>query len=359
MGLPALPGVVSAEEIAATAAALARIQQPDGGVPWAAGDPHIDPWNHVEAAMAMLVGGEVEAAELAYQWWIDHQRPDGSLPMRITGGVVEDPSGDTNMTAYVAVGVWHHWLVRRDLGFVRRLWPHVRLALDYAADRQLPFGGIAWSQEYALDGNPGSTPGKVNEEALVAGSASIHHALLAGVALGELLDDPRPDWGVIADRLRDALSRHRDLFLDKSNFSMDWYYPVLGGAVRGEAGRDLIASRWDEFVQPGAGIRCVVTNPWFTGAETCELALALDALGERTRAVELVASAAKLRHENGLYWTGIVLPEQVHWPDEQTTYTAAAFVLAVDALSDTTPGAQAWRQFAGARRVSRLWRVVP
>jgi hypothetical protein len=130
--------------------------------------------------------------------------------------------------------------------------------------------------------------------------------------------------------------------MDKRRFSMDWYYPVLGGAVRGGAGRQLIESRWDDFVVPGLGIRCVDTNPWVTGAETCELVLALDTLGDE-RAVTLLRDMQHLRHEDGSYWTGYVYPDRVRWPGEQTTYTAAAVVLAVDALSGTTPGSDIFR----------------
>jgi hypothetical protein len=50
-----------------------------------------------------------------------------------------------------------------------------------------------------------------------------------------------------------------------------------------------------------------------------------------------------LRHEDGSYWTGYVYPDRVRWPGEQTTYTAAAVVLAVDALSGTTPGSDIFR----------------
>ena len=40
----------------------------------------------------------------------------------------------------------------------------------------------------------------------------------------------------------------------------------------------------------------------------------------------------------GHYWTGIVSPEEVHFPaDERTTYTDAAIILAADALSRTSP----------------------
>ena len=46
---------------------------------------------------------------------------------------------------------------------------------------------------------------------------------------------------------------------------------------------------------PGLGIRCVDTNPWVTGAETCELVMALDALGDRPRALRLFADMQHLR----------------------------------------------------------------
>jgi hypothetical protein len=335
--VPAVPGILTAGEVARTAGSIAAMQEPDGAVPWTVGE-HTDAWNHVEAAMALLVGGQVEAAERAYRWCLDTQRADGSWPMKLVGGRVEDASGETNMSAYLAVGVWHHWLVRRDFGFVEEHWPAVRRALDFVVGLQLSFGGIAWSQEW-VDGRPGA----VNEEALLAGSASIYQALRAGIALAGLVDEPQPAWELAGGRLGHALREHRDRFLDKSEFSMDWYYPVLGGAVRGEDGTALLKSEWDTFVEPGLGIRCVSTNPWVTGAETCELAMALDAVGDRVRAREQFAAMQHLRAEDGKYWTGYVFPDAVNWPVEHTTYTAAAVILAADALGHGTAGSDIMR----------------
>jgi hypothetical protein len=333
--LPHVPGVISQAEIAATAASIVAMQDADGGIPWAPPtDMHIDAWNHVESAMALLVGGEAEAAERAYDWCRVNQRPDGSWPMKITSGVVDDHSGDTNMSAYIAVGVWHHWLVRQDADFVRRMWPVVRAALDFVASMQVPFGGIAWSRE---------DEHTVNREALLAGSASIYQAFKAGVALSELMDEPQAEWEIVAGRLGHAVREHRDLFLDKSTFSMDWYYPVLGGAVRGDDAHALLESRWETFVVPGLGIRCVDTNPWITGAETCELVMALDALGDHDTALRLFTEMQHLRHENGSYWTGSVFPDKGFWPPEQTTYTAASVILAADVLSHTTRGSDIFR----------------
>ncbi len=330
--LPALDGVLTASQVAATADTIVAMQEPWGAIPWTPGG-HADVWNHVEAAMALVATGRHDAADHAYDWAFSLQRADGSWPLKIEAGLVTDASGDTNATAYVAVGVWHHWLVRQDRLFVQRAWPAVRRGLDHVVGRQLPFGGIAWSQEWAQ-----GRPGRVNEQALLTGSSSIHHALRAGLALAELVGDPQPEWELAAGRLGHAVRRHRDLFLDKSTFSMDWYYPVLGGAVRGDDGRALLDSRWDDFVVPGLGVRCVDSNPWVTGAETAELAMALDALGDHETACRVLADTQHLRTDDGRYWTGWVFPDDAYWPVEHTTYTAAAMVLAVDALSRTTPG---------------------
>lgn len=324
--------MLSTAELRQTAASIAAMQEPSGAIPWTPGDK-TDLWNHVEGAMALLVGGFRAEAEAAYDWAIATQRPDGSWPMKIVVGEVADHSGETNMAAYLAVGVWHHWLICQDRAFVRRAWPAVRNALDFVCRLQLSWGGIAWSQEWE-----GGRPAKVNEDGLLAASSSIYQALRAGVALAELVGESQPEWELVGGRLGHALRQHRDRFLDKSEFSMDWYYPVLGGAVTGSDALDLLDERWEEFVVDGLGIRCILPNDWVTGAETCELAMALQACGDSARAKQLFADMQHLRDSDGSYWTGWVFGDDVYWPGEHTTYTAAAVILAADELSGHTPG---------------------
>ena len=87
-------------------------------------------------------------------------------------------------------------------------------------------------------------------------------------------------------------------------------------------------------------MRCVSDRPWITAAETCECAMAYLGLGDRDAAMTLFTWAQTLRADDGHYWTGIVHPEEVHFPgDERSTYTDAAIVLAADALSRATPAA--------------------
>ncbi len=317
-----LPGVLTAEQAARTVAAIAAIQRPDGAIPWFDGG-HLDPWDHVESAMALDAAGEHERAADAYRWLARNQNPDGSWYAAYTDGVPTDRRRETNFCAYLAVGVWHHHLSTGDEAFLDSMWPHVYAAVEFVLELQLPGGEIAWKRD-----EDGSYP----REALLTGSSSVYHALRCALALAEEREEPQPDWELATGRLRHAIVAHPERFLDKSHYSMDWYYPVLGTAVRGPAAKERIEDGWDRFVVPGLGVRCVVPNPWVTGGESAELALALWAMGESDRAVEILRSIQHLRAEDGLYWTGYVFADQEVWPEERTTWTAGALLLAVSAL---------------------------
>ncbi|MDQ4008310.1 MAG: prenyltransferase [Actinomycetota bacterium] len=331
--LPEVPGVLDAGSLARTAEAIAAVQEPSGAIPWFPGG-HVDPWDHVECAMALSVAGRRAEAERAYGWLFATQRADGSWPIRVRAGRVEDAGADANFTAYAAVGVWHHWLLTHRERFLRTAWHPVRRALDFVTRLQAPRGEVFWAR---------GAEGVVDETALLAGCASIHQSLRCGLALADLVGDPQPEWELSLGRLRHALRRHPEAFAENARYSMDWYYPVLGGAVRGHDGGRLLQERWEEFVIPGWGARCVSDHPWVTGAETCELVLSLDALGERGAALELFAAMQHLRDPDGAYWTGHVVADGVRWPEERSTWTAASVVLAADALAGATPASGLFR----------------
>jgi hypothetical protein len=181
--------------------------------------------------------------------------------------------------------------------------------------------------------------GSADRTALLTGNSSLFQALRCGVALAGVVAQDQPDWELAAAGLGEALRTRPEAFADRSRYSMDWYYPVLGGALTGTAAHERLDEGWDRFVVPGLGVRCVADRPWVTGAETCELALALAAAGRRDAALEQLAAMQHLRHDDGSYWTGLVHSDGKRWPVERTTWTAAAVVLAADALAGATAGA--------------------
>ncbi|MET0894690.1 MAG: prenyltransferase/squalene oxidase repeat-containing protein [Acidimicrobiia bacterium] len=331
-----VPGIVTAAELGATVDAIASIQLTDGNIPWFPGG-HTDPWNLVEAAMALDVGGRHEEARAAYEWLAGMQRADGSWHAYYLGNDVEDPTLDTNVTCYIATGAWHHYLSTDDAAYLRHQWPVVEAAIDYALGHQRETGEIAWRGDDPADG------------ALLTGSSSIHLSLKCAIAIAERLDHERPDWELSLGALCVAIAHRPDRFLDKDRWAMDWYYPILGGVLRGHPAQARVVSGWPKFVVESRGVRCVSDRPWITAAETCEFVMALDAIGNDEHARMLFESVQFLRSETGGYWTGANFDddqfqlEGEHYPEEQPTWNSAAVVLAADALCGEGPRAGLFR----------------
>jgi hypothetical protein len=323
--------LLTAKQIDETADAIVEWQLPSGMIPWVPGG-HADPWNHVEAAMALASAGRIERAERAYDWLVSKQRDDGSWHQYYTADGVEQDKFDANVIAYVATGVWHHWLVSKDHGFAEAMFPVVEKAIDWIFELQQVRGEILWARHG--DGTPWSF-------ALLTGSSSMYHSCRAALALSRIVGADRSDWIERIDRLGEVLRTQPDgAFAPKNRWAMDWYYPVLSGALQGDSARDRLASRFDTFVMPGLGVRCVGDRPWVTTAETCECAIAHLAIGDRSTAEALFATTWRLRADDGRYWTGEVHPEEVHFPGgEMSTYSSAAVLLANDALAEHSPAA--------------------
>jgi hypothetical protein len=336
-GVPEVPGVLTATEVLATAEHIASRQEPGGAISWP--DGHTDAWDHVECAMALSVCGLSGPARRAYDWLRHTQRADGSWPKRTEAGIVTDAAAETNQTAYVAVGTWHEFQLTGDTGFLAQMWPVVRRAIGFVLDLQLPRGEIVWQR--TADGTPA-------RYALLTGCSSTYQSLLCAARLARLAGEPQPRWERAARQLGHVVAGHPGAFADKSRFSMDWYYPVLAGPVRGPAARARLDAGWAEFVVPGLGVRCVRDEPWVTGAETCELVMALDAVGDSDRALGVFAEVQHLRDTDGGYWTGWQYANQAHFPDERSSWTAAAMILAADTLSRTTPGSALFRDLPSA-----------
>tara|TARA_B100000676_G_C17573098_1_gene578161 strand:- start:73 stop:477 length:405 start_codon:yes stop_codon:yes gene_type:complete len=122
---------------------------------------------------------------------------------------------------------------------------------------------------------------------------------------------------------------------------MDWYYPVLTGALSGTVATERLSTRFDEFALEGRGVRCVSDQPWVTTAETCECAMAFLAIGDEGLANRLFESIKPLRNNDGDYFTGMVFPEEITFPDnERSTYSSAAVILASDALENKSPASR-------------------
>lgn len=334
-GLYLSRGLYPVEFLKPTVAFILETQRPWGEIPWFEGG-HSDPWDHTEAAMGLSIAGEYDAAQAAYRWLADSQLADGSWWRSYRDGEPDNPDRrESNYVAYVATGVWHHYLITGDKEFLREFFPVVDAAMAFVLALQGDAGEIDW----AVDAT-----GVPMGDALVTGCSSIYKSLECAAHIAGTLGIARDHWlqarAALGTALRSRPQRFDRTWAPKSRYAMDWFYPVITGWVQGQEAIERIDGRWSEFVESGLGCRCEVQEPWVTVAESCELTLALLAAGDRSRAAELFSWLTQWRDGDGAWWTGYQFVEDVLWPDEKPTWTAGAIMLAADALTDHTPAAQ-------------------
>ena len=213
-------------EVLATAASIAEVQRPDGMIPWFAGG-HCDPWNHVEAAMALSVCGlRTTRPSRPTGGWPTASCPTGAGSTTTWPSGVKDPRLDTNVCAYLATGVWHHHLVTGDTSMLDALWPVVERALDFVLRWQRADGSVLWSLD--PDGQP---------EALRPADRVVVDLprLRCGVAVRRApraTSGPTGSWPPAGSATPSPTTPGPSQ--PKDEFAMDWYYPVLSGASTGE-----------------------------------------------------------------------------------------------------------------------------
>ena len=323
--------MTSRDSLQHTARYIARVQTASGAIPWFEGGT-LDPWDHVEAAMGLSVGGFYTESEAAYLWLAQHQRRDGTwLAAYQNDAIADGTRAETNFVAYIATGVWHHYLVTGNRAFLADLWPTVKQALEFVIDLQAPSGEIYW----AMDTRTG-----INKDALITGCSSIYKSLECCANIALVLGEKSKAWLQSREALGHAIRNRPERFdrtwEKKSRYSMDWFYPILTGVIEGNAATERLFKHWDFFVEPGHGCRCVADEPWVTVAESCELTMACLAAGYPDKALDLFSSLSRYQAEDGSWWTGYAFADEVMWPDERPTWTAGAVMLAADALLGLT-----------------------
>lgn len=313
---------------------IASLQKENGEIPWSEGGK-TDPWDHIESAMGLSVAGYHRQARHAYEWLVSTQLPDGSWWSETKDGKIINSTKESNFAAYAAVGVYHYYLITTDKEFLKMMWPTVERGIHYALRLQAPEGEIYWAR---------NKKGVIDKMALLTGCSSIYMSLKCALEIARILGHRRSRWQKAKERLGVCISDRPDLFnMIKSRFSMDWYYPVLCGALTDEAARQRIDHLWDKFVVPDWGVRCVSDRPWVTMAETSELVLSLAAIGDNTRAKTILSWLDDKHFADGSYWMGVTFTDSVIWPEEKTGWTAAAVLLARDALNSITPAADLFK----------------
>ena len=306
---------------------IAKCQNPQGAIAW---EPNgkVDPWDHVESIMALNLLDFKDEALKGFDWLISSQQPDGSWYSEYQGERVTNLNKETNFCAYISSGALHHFLNFEERSFLEKIWPTLKKSIEFVISGQTDEGDILW----AKDNNE-----EWMDDSLLTGCASIFKSLNDFNKIAKTLGYEEFILKEEIKNLKDSITNKPERFdrtwESKARFSMDWYYPVLCGIYSKQDSKKFINERWDEFVVPGLGCKCVSEEPWVTVAESCELILALNKIDEKKAALEIFENISKLiDQKDKLFWTGYVYKDDKFWPIEKPSWTAAAVVLAANSL---------------------------
>ena len=326
--MPELEELLSEKFLRPTFESIVSVQENWGSVPEVEGGL-VEPWTHVECAMAIDAGCYHDEAEKAYEWLAGMQLQDGSWYANYQNGKPKDKFKVSHAISYMAVGVWHHYLVTGKKIFLDNMWPVVTKAIDYVLDMRGPRGEIYWARDVS---------GSVYPTAQIASCSSSYLSIKCALKMADLLGEKREDWKQANEILRDAILGMPLPYGDPidensiSAFAMDWYYPALCSVINGQEAINRIYDSWDKFIVHGKGSVCNLEKQWVTAAESSELAISLAIHGEYWQSAMIYYWIHQMRDEDGAYWYGVAFPEHEIWPLTKPTWTSAAVLLAADML---------------------------
>lgn len=309
---------------------IANLQNNKGEIPWHKSGK-TDPWDLVESAMGLNISGYHKEAVYAFEWMKKNQNRDGSWYSSYMNGEPLDKTRESNMSSYIATGLFHSWLINKNTQFLKSMWPCLQKGINFALSLQTDRGEIFWAK---------SPKGKIDPMALLTGSSSVFMSLKCAISIGLILGKNREveQWKKSFKKLQYSIQNQSHVYnISKSRYSMYWFYPVLSGAIVGLDAEKRIEKYWKKYVVEGMGVRCVSDHEWITIAETAELVLALEGTGKTDLAGKVFSWIQDCIYEDNTFWCGYTFPDNIVWPEHKISWTNAVVMMAADALYSLTP----------------------
>ena len=308
---------------------IKSIQYKSGAIPSNEDGTH-DPWDHIESIMGLNIYKDIEASKSAFNWLTHHQNSDGSWYAKYYKTDAIEKNKPTHFSPYIAVAALHFFRIFKDINFLQSIWSSIELAVNFSVELQQDNGTIPWS----INNNS-----QIENDYLLTGCSSILKSIECSIALSKILNKTEniEKWKkahlLLSNAIQDPDGKF-DLIKDRKRFSMDWYYPILSGCLKQDEKSHYINKIFKDFYLDGIGIKCVIEEPWVTVAETSEFILALMCAGYDDEAKRLLFDVLNISDEEGIPFMGWQYEQNIFWPEEKPSWTAAALMLGADCVFD-------------------------
>ena len=271
-----------------------------------------DPWDHCECLIALSIYKEWDAFWLGVQWFFDNINDEGLIYAEFQKGKPSKTHFESHHAPYIILPLiqaslidkkqdYHKVLNQTQLDKLNKIFK----ALKNFQDKD---GFYYWAKND--DG--------YSDNSLITATMSIYLSITAKESLAPNLITSL--WDKKFDR--DGV--------DRSRFSMDFYYPYLAGIKNNKS--EFLKSL-ESFYVKGLGIKCVKEEPWVTVAESCECVIAALVHENIQIAEDIFNDIQQFQDSEGIFPTGYQYDLKIFWPEEKSTWTNAAVIIAAHALT--------------------------
>jgi len=286
-------------------------QSSDGHISWDK-KGKCDSWDHCECLIALSIYEEWDAFWKGVSWFFDNINDDGLIFAEFQNGKPSKKHFESHHAPYIILPLLQASLIDKKQNHNNILSKIQLDKLDRIFKELNNFkdkdGFYCWAKN----------DGEYSDNSLITASMSIHLSIMAKEFLS-------PDLNInLWDEKFD-----RD-GVDRSRFSMDFYYPYLAGVKKSKS---EFLQVLENFYIKGLGVKCVQEEPWITIAESCECVIAALVHGNIQIAEDIFNDIQQFQDSEGIFPTGYQYDLKIFWPEEKSTWTNAAVIIAAHALS--------------------------
>ncbi|MDC0124102.1 hypothetical protein OAI17_02020 [Gammaproteobacteria bacterium] len=268
-----------------------------------------DPWDHCECLIALAIFEEWDAFDLGIKWFFDNLNDEGCISPEYKNNAPVHDHYESHHAPYIILPLMQAILMGRDDLLNPFIKSQIKIIFDQLHEFKDSEGYYFWAKDKK----------GFSDNSLITASMSIFLSLKAFDKFSSIEFDKQV-WD----------SKFNRDGVDRSRFSMDFYYPFMCGVKTNKLD---FQSGLKDFYVDGLGIKCVKEEPWVTIAESCECVIAALVVDDYETAQNIFNNILQFKNDNGIFPTGYQYEMDIFWPEENSTWTNAAVIIAAHALA--------------------------
>ena len=271
-----------------------------------------DPWDHCECLIALAIYEEWEHFWRGVNWFFTNLNEDGLIYAEFQNEKPSKLHYESHHAPYIIMPLIQASLIDGKQDYKKILTNEQLLKLENVFEVLNDFKDEDGYFYWAKDSNGYS------DNSLITASMSIFLSLMAK-------DKSFHKFNI--EMWQEKFDRDG---VDRSRFSMDFYYPFLAGIKNDK--KEFI-DILDNYYVKGLGVKCVAEEPWVTIAESSECAISALIHDNEDIAKDIFNDIQQFQNKDGIFPTGYQYDMEIFWPEENSTWTNAAVIIAAHALS--------------------------